>query len=290
MSHFYAQMSILWDQLEVMDPQVKGERNITIVQKYFHKAHLVQFLMALCNDFEIIRTSILQRDPLPSVKHALSELLAEEARRGTRGPLGSTPSAVDTVLSTPSRRLPNSSDAKSGSSRDLTNVKCNYCKEFGHMKYSCPAKAKKYQNNNSGRTAAAFVTHDSSAVVPPTVLTLSDLQAMINKTPTLNDIQDMINKAFKGLGHSSGGASALSASSGTRRKYNKKNNGRSPKQIGQKMEFLPQLKRSAGSDHHGRSLVPWKEPGAMEGARRHGRSPAPWKEPGAMERVWRHLA
>ncbi|GJY40989.1 hypothetical protein Tco_0428259 [Tanacetum coccineum] len=40
--------------------------------------HLVQFLMALRNDFEGLRGSILHRNPLPSVDSVVSELLGEE--------------------------------------------------------------------------------------------------------------------------------------------------------------------------------------------------------------------
>ncbi|XP_048232481.1 uncharacterized protein LOC125370585 [Ricinus communis] len=41
---------------------------------------LVQFLMALCDEFEGFRGSILHRHPLPSVDSVVSELLVEEIR------------------------------------------------------------------------------------------------------------------------------------------------------------------------------------------------------------------
>ncbi|KAG9447199.1 hypothetical protein H6P81_013327 [Aristolochia fimbriata] len=98
-SDFFAQMSLLWDQLAVMDPKFA---------------------------------------PLPSVETALSELLSEETRHQTGGPLGSSIPVTETVFAAAPRRSSSSSTPKSGQSRDMSRVQCNYCKEFGHMKFTCP--------------------------------------------------------------------------------------------------------------------------------------------------------
>ncbi|KAG6499180.1 hypothetical protein ZIOFF_038936 [Zingiber officinale] len=42
--------------------------------------HLVQFLMALCDDFKGLHGTILNRSPLPSVDSIVHELLAKEIR------------------------------------------------------------------------------------------------------------------------------------------------------------------------------------------------------------------
>ncbi|KAG9439601.1 hypothetical protein H6P81_019766 [Aristolochia fimbriata] len=54
--------------------------------------------------------------------------------------------------------------------RDMGMVKCHYCQDFGHMKFTCP-KLKK-----------------------------SPLSTFASPTPTFSDIQEMINKALIGLG------------------------------------------------------------------------------------------
>ena len=46
------------------------------------RTKLVQFLLALADDFESARTSILHQKPLPSVHDILPELLAEQTRKG----------------------------------------------------------------------------------------------------------------------------------------------------------------------------------------------------------------
>ncbi|KAG9459240.1 hypothetical protein H6P81_003748 [Aristolochia fimbriata] len=54
-SDFYAQMSLLWDQLAAMDPKFEYEVDTIIFQKYIEKAHLVQFFMALRYEYDSIR-------------------------------------------------------------------------------------------------------------------------------------------------------------------------------------------------------------------------------------------
>ncbi|KAG9450564.1 hypothetical protein H6P81_010529 [Aristolochia fimbriata] len=68
--------------------------------------------------------------------------------------------------------------------RDMGKVKCHYCQEFGHMKFTCPKLRK----------------------LP--------LSTFASPTLTFSDIQEMINKALIGLGQGTSSASALSASSG----------------------------------------------------------------------------
>ncbi|KAG9447270.1 hypothetical protein H6P81_013398 [Aristolochia fimbriata] len=103
-SDFYAQMSLLWDQLAAMDPQFKYEEDTVIFQKYIEEAHLVQFFMALHDEYDSIRSSMLHTSPLPSVESALSELLAKVSRRLTRGPFIHFPKLKKSSHSTSTRR------------------------------------------------------------------------------------------------------------------------------------------------------------------------------------------
>lgn len=73
---FYSLMTSYWDQLALTEPVDLRTHNPYI--KYREEQRLVQFLMALRDDFEALRGSILHRSPLPSVDSGVSELLAEE--------------------------------------------------------------------------------------------------------------------------------------------------------------------------------------------------------------------
>ncbi|KZV56542.1 hypothetical protein F511_16141, partial [Dorcoceras hygrometricum] len=73
---FYSAMSNLWDQLALTESD-----RLRVFEPYIarrEEQRLVQFLMALRNDFEGLRGTILHRSPLPSVDSVVNELLAEE--------------------------------------------------------------------------------------------------------------------------------------------------------------------------------------------------------------------
>ncbi|KAG9446583.1 hypothetical protein H6P81_012711 [Aristolochia fimbriata] len=103
-SDFFAQMSLLWDQSAVMYPKFACDKDILLFQSYIDEVKLVQFLMALRDNFEAVRSSMFYRTPLPSVETALSELLSEETRRQTGGILGSSITETETVLAATPRR------------------------------------------------------------------------------------------------------------------------------------------------------------------------------------------
>ncbi|XP_073056860.1 uncharacterized protein [Primulina eburnea] len=95
---------------------------------------LVQFLMALQNDFEGLRGTILHRNPLPSVDSVVSELLAEEIRLKSHidtGTILTTPS----VFAAPQRPQANHQNR---SNTKVSQDECAFCKEKGHWKAQCP--------------------------------------------------------------------------------------------------------------------------------------------------------
>ncbi|XP_062086978.1 uncharacterized protein LOC133793695 [Humulus lupulus] len=88
-----------------------------------HIAHreeqrLVQFFMALRDDFEGLRGSILHRSPLPSVDSVVSELLADEIRLKSQARKGILPAPSPSVL--------------------VGVDECSFCKQKGHWKAQCP--------------------------------------------------------------------------------------------------------------------------------------------------------
>ncbi|KAG9442993.1 hypothetical protein H6P81_018847 [Aristolochia fimbriata] len=194
----------LQDRLAVMDPKFACDNDTLLFQSYIDEFKLVQFLMALRDDFEAVRSSMFYRSPLPFVETALSELLSEGTRGQTGGPLGSSISVTETVLAAAPLRSSSSSAPKSGQSRDMSRVQCKYYKEFGHMKFTSP-KLKKSPPTTAAhpRTAASATPAVSSCAKP-----------QISSPLTAIDVQDMITKALSSLGQGTSSASALSAHSG----------------------------------------------------------------------------
>ncbi|GMP52850.1 hypothetical protein CsSME_00018523 [Camellia sinensis var. sinensis] len=75
---FYNEMTTYWDQLALMEPS--DFWLLDSYTKYREKQRLVQFLMALCDQFEPLWGVILHRFPLPSVDGAIRKLIAEETQ------------------------------------------------------------------------------------------------------------------------------------------------------------------------------------------------------------------
>ena len=68
---------------------------------------LVQFLTALCSDFEGLRGSILHRSPLPSVDSVVGELLAEEIHLQSYSEKGILSALNPSILAAPSKSFSN---------------------------------------------------------------------------------------------------------------------------------------------------------------------------------------
>ena len=71
-------MTDLWDQLALTESAKLKACDAYIERR--EQQHLVYFLIALHNDFEGLRGSILHRSPLSYVEYVVSELLAETIR------------------------------------------------------------------------------------------------------------------------------------------------------------------------------------------------------------------
>lgn len=99
---FYSMMSVLWDWLALTE-LTSLHNNAKYLARREGK-HLIQFLIALRDDFEGLWGNILHRHPHPFINAVVSELLAKKTSLNTqarKGPsLASSPSVL-VVLSKP---------------------------------------------------------------------------------------------------------------------------------------------------------------------------------------------
>ncbi|OMO83306.1 Integrase, catalytic core [Corchorus capsularis] len=134
---FYNFMNGVWDQLDMMDPPELS--SIAAYLKLREEQKLVQFLMALRNEFEQLRGSILHRSPLPTVHSVVSELIAEETRLKTPTlPIVNT----QAVLMASSQLRPTNMNSLVRGTQRIAIDECGYCHEKGHWKKDCPKKNK----------------------------------------------------------------------------------------------------------------------------------------------------
>lgn len=95
-SAFLSQMYPVWDQLTYSEPS-SWDITKDAIQFTSHRDHqrLMLFLMALTDQFEPVRASLLHCQPLPTLEHAIAELISEEIRLNSL-----KPRSVDAVLAT----------------------------------------------------------------------------------------------------------------------------------------------------------------------------------------------
>ena len=120
---FYDAITDLWDQLALTESAELRAFAPYIARR--EEQRLVQFLMALRDDFEGLRGTILHRNPLPSVDSVVSELLAEEIRLKSHTekdtPILTTPS----VFAVPHRPIGNT---QFRSHTTTAQDECRFCK------------------------------------------------------------------------------------------------------------------------------------------------------------------
>ena len=157
-NNFLSEIHHIWDQLTSSEPDFTDDTNAKKFTTYRDRQRLVLFLMALTDNFEHVRASLLHRSPLPSLDQAVTELLSEETRLGPRKPsttdsiLATTKGPLsDTALAThrgyqsyQSKNQPSNYQSKNHSQSKSSKPWCNYCRTFGHTLLECRVRICKY--------------------------------------------------------------------------------------------------------------------------------------------------
>ncbi|XP_031129028.1 uncharacterized protein LOC116030826 [Ipomoea triloba] len=131
---FYSSFETLWTEYtDIVYANVPSE-GLVAVQNIHETSKRDQFLMKLRGEFETIRSNLMNRQLVPSMNICVGELLREEQRLTTL--------AVLEQKAQNSAPIPVAYAAKrrSNGSRDMTNVQCYSCKNFGHFANNCTKK------------------------------------------------------------------------------------------------------------------------------------------------------
>ncbi|XP_042426159.1 uncharacterized protein LOC122014028 [Zingiber officinale] len=116
--------------------------------------------MALRDDFEGLRGTILHRSPLPSVDSVVHELLAEEIRLKSQVDKKTIASSTPSVFATPQRSMPHN---QSRSTSKVFIDECAYCKEKGHWKSQCPLLLNKGKQHQQQRSQSPPLQHQNTS-------------------------------------------------------------------------------------------------------------------------------
>jgi hypothetical protein len=176
-SDFYSQTNHLWEQLSAANPKLECPKDIQTFATWLDRRKFMHIMMALRDDFESTRASLLHCQPLPTLDATVSELISEETRRSTMKMLSS-----DMVLATASHGTSQSSTRHSSSHSTSKTDFCKLCKHNGHTISEC-RRLQRYKQKQASQQTAAVVSPAPSAPETPsqsTSLTAANVKDLIH--------------------------------------------------------------------------------------------------------------
>nr|GME10774.1 retrovirus-related Pol polyprotein from transposon TNT 1-94 isoform X7 [Ipomoea batatas] len=131
---FYSSFETLWvEYTDIVYANVPPE-GLSAVQSVHETSKRDQFLMKLRGEFETVRSNLMNRQLIPSMDICVGELLREEQRLTTLAVLEQkAQNSAPIPVAYAAQRRPNGG-------RDMTNVQCYSCKNFGHFATNCTKK------------------------------------------------------------------------------------------------------------------------------------------------------
>ncbi|RVX06405.1 Retrovirus-related Pol polyprotein from transposon TNT 1-94 [Vitis vinifera] len=165
---YYSAFLTLWHEYADLVTADVPIAALSTIQAIHATTRRDQFLMKLRPEYESVRSSLLNRSPVPSLDICFGELLREEQRLSTQAILEQSHGSSGTTTvayAAQGRRPPMHSK----------NLQCFCCKEYGHIAATCPKKFCSYCKKKGhiikecrirpqNRQAQAFQT---SVIVPP---------------------------------------------------------------------------------------------------------------------------
>uniref|UniRef100_A0A2N9FGK5 Reverse transcriptase Ty1/copia-type domain-containing protein n=1 Tax=Fagus sylvatica TaxID=28930 RepID=A0A2N9FGK5_FAGSY len=183
---FHSRMRFLWDQLAASEPVIKSVSDAKLVSTHRERTRLHQFLMGVLDDFESVRSQLLNRSPLPTVNQAVNDLVREETRlKSHRSSQPHTTVLATPVSVDPTVTAPPKGHDKRRSNKKNSHLICAFCKHRGHTIDQCNMRARILQRS-AALTASESVPSSDAAPFDPVSLTtptysIADLQALFNQ-------------------------------------------------------------------------------------------------------------
>jgi len=200
-SEYYHKLNVMWRQL---DQILQLPTCVCEASREFNDFNsmikLMKFLMGLGSVYQHVRTHLLIKEVLPTVKEAFAIVSREESHRnsGNNSKKGQSLAFVS--------KTNKNFEFKKGNKVSNQNLKCTHCNKIGHSVDKCfeiigyPSWMKP-RNNQGRRVAATNNSFVESTDVPITSLTsdqLSKLLSLLNDKPS--DVAQSCN--VSGIGSS----------------------------------------------------------------------------------------
>ncbi|KAF7803825.1 Retrovirus-related Pol polyprotein from transposon RE1 [Senna tora] len=177
-NQYFTSLNRCWQKLDLLETYAWScTADALNFKKITEQKRLYKFLMGLTDSFEEVRSRILGRNTLPSLKEAFSEVRCEESRKKINH-LSTTKSPLENSAMAARSNIPRSSK------------QCDHCHKKGHTKDTCweihgkPATWKPRPRANHADTTNNGETHAEPTLFSKDQLEL--LQKLFGKT-TVSD-------------------------------------------------------------------------------------------------------
>ncbi|XP_021995273.1 uncharacterized protein LOC110892412 [Helianthus annuus] len=202
-SEYYHKLNCMWKQLDQLLalPACSCDTSKQF-NDFNHLIKLMQFLMGLDSSYQSVRTNLLTRETLPTVKDAFAIISREESRLYSKNFSDKTPNGAVGFAA----RANQSVDLKKKGVKTLnSNLKCSHCNKTGHAIEKCfelvgyPSWMKSKTSGNKGNRVSNNVTTDTTDSSPVMSSLTSDqvtqLLSLLNDKPK----SDAQNSNFVGM-------------------------------------------------------------------------------------------
>ena len=130
---YYSAFFTLWHEYTNLVTADVPSVALSTIQNLHKTSQRDQFLMKLRSEYESVRSSLLNRSPIPFLDICFGELLREEQRLTTQAIFEQSHGSFETTtMAYAAQGL--------GSPVTSNNLQCLYCKEYGHIVVNCPKK------------------------------------------------------------------------------------------------------------------------------------------------------
>jgi hypothetical protein len=179
-------MRFLWDQLATFEPVIRSVSDAKHVSAHQERLRLHQFLMGILDDFEPVRSQLLNRSPLSIVNQAVNDLVREEAHLKSHHSCQphttvlATPASVSPTVTAPSR-----GHDKRRSNQKNSHLICAFFKNRGHTIDRCNMRARILQCSTALTIFGSVPSSDAASFDPISLTTptysIVDLQALFSQ-------------------------------------------------------------------------------------------------------------
>ena len=133
---YYSGFLTLWNDYSNLVTAKMSAEGVLVVQQVHQNSQRDQFLMKLRPEYEAVRASLVNRDPVPTLSACFGELLREEQRLTTQHTMEQA-KVVPVAYATYNK----------GKGHDMRKTQCYSCKRYGHIAPNCPKKCAITANN-----------------------------------------------------------------------------------------------------------------------------------------------